>query len=76
MTVDMECRSCEGTGLYSGMAEPKGVAVLCHTCQGSGCEKLSYKPFTKRKPREDIVTVRRSTESTISYQRFQQGVMP
>jgi hypothetical protein len=58
------------------MCEPKGVAVVCYTCEGSGCEKLSYKPFVGRKPREDIVTVRRSRESTISYQRFQQGVMP
>jgi len=75
-TVDIECRSCEGSGLYSGMCEPKGVAVICYTCKGSGCEKFLYKPFIKRKPRTDITTVRRSTESTISYQRFQQGVMP
>jgi len=54
-TIDMECRSCEGTGLYSGMCEPKGVAVVCHTCNGSGCEKLSYKPFIGRKPRTDII---------------------
>jgi len=31
-----ECSSCHGTGLYSGMCEGPGVAVVCLTCDGLG----------------------------------------
>ena len=30
------CKACGGTGLYSGMAEAKGCAVICNMCNGSG----------------------------------------
>lgn len=49
---DVECRSCHGTGLYSGMAERDGAAVVCHKCHGTGCERitLTYTEFTQRRP--------------------------
>lgn len=31
-----ECQSCSGTGLYRGFAEPKGTAVVCCSCKGTG----------------------------------------
>jgi len=34
--MDIECPSCNGTGLYCGMGEKEGVAVVCCKCQGSG----------------------------------------
>jgi len=59
-TVEAECSSCGGTGLYSGMCEGPGVAVICIDCEGTGCEKIKYTPFTGRKLRKDIKTVRAS----------------
>ena len=51
------CDSCGGTGLYSGFAEPKGVAVICKVCGGTGCELISYIPFKKQKRKRNIHTV-------------------
>jgi hypothetical protein len=47
---DVECCSCNGTGLYVGMAERDGSAIVCHTCSGTGKEHivLQYRPFTGR----------------------------
>ncbi len=64
-TVDAECGSCRGTGLYRGMAEPKGVAVVCLTCQGTGCQAIKYTPFNTRKHRTDVKTVQLSRGPTI-----------
>lgn len=57
ITVKAVCNSCDGTGLYSGFAEQKSVAVVCNGCKGTGCANISYKPFEKRKGRRDITTV-------------------
>lgn len=32
-----KCKSCNGTGLYSGIAEDKNSAVVCYKCKGLGC---------------------------------------
>jgi len=55
----IKCQSCEGTGLYVGMAEGNGVAVVCYKCNGTGCQNYSfvYEPFVKRKIRKDIKRV-------------------
>lgn len=87
ITVDAECAACRGTGLYSGMCEGKGVAVVCLGCDGTGCEKLSYKPFVRRRGRRDIKTVRLSqgtflatgvgpTGESITYAEFAKGKRP
>jgi len=39
---DEKCKSCRGTGLYIGMAERDGSAVVCHTCKGTGCHHFVY----------------------------------
>lgn len=63
--VQTECGACSGTGLYSGFAEPKGVAVVCLQCNGTGCHEISYIPFICRKPKANIKTVQLSRGSFI-----------
>ena len=59
VNVDIECRSCKGTGLYVGIGERDGAAVICHTCKGTGCENISftYPKFKQRKRRDDVKRV-------------------
>ena len=59
-TVKSECNSCSGTGLYSGMCEGPNCAVICLTCDGTGCKEVSYKPYTGRKRKSGIYNVRQS----------------
>jgi len=85
-TIKIECQSCDGTGLYCGMAEPKGTAVVCLTCSGTGCVDYRYKPFVKRKSKSGVNEVFRSRGSFIlscgkygngiSYRQFEGGQMP
>lgn len=86
-TVKAECSSCGGTGLYSGFAEPKGTAVICVTCDGTGCQEIRFKPFERRKGKRGIHTIKRSrgtfvgtgvgpTGRIVTYKEFQEGKMP
>lgn len=61
-TIKRECASCQGTGLYVGFAEHDGAAVVCYTCNGTGCEmlKIDVTPFTDRKPRTGVLRVYRT----------------
>jgi len=54
-----KCKDCEGTGLYIGMAEKGGAAVVCHTCKGTGCREFihEYEKFTGRIDRTDVKRV-------------------
>jgi hypothetical protein len=47
---DEKCQSCGGTGLYVGMGERNGAAVVCHTCDGTGKHHFThnYEEFTER----------------------------
>jgi hypothetical protein len=56
---DEQCQSCKGTGLYVGMAERDGAAVVCHTCKGTGCHHFvhEYEPFTIRHRRGAVKRV-------------------
>ena len=62
------CNSCKGTGVYSGMAEKEGCAVMCWTCNGGGYQ-VAFK-FTKLKKRTDIHTVKSSITGIMSYTVF------
>ena len=57
--IECRCQSCTGTGLYVGIAERDGAAVVCHTCKGTGCQhiKLEYDDFEGRQPRENVSRV-------------------
>jgi len=55
----VECSACKGTGLYVGMAERDGAAVVCRVCKGTGCGivKLQFNKFKGIKKRDDVVRV-------------------
>jgi hypothetical protein len=86
-TIDSACPHCGATGLYCGFAEPAGVAVVCLACEGTGCLKLKYTPFTGRQPKSGARTVRRSagtflvsgvgpTGDSVTYAEFERGILP
>ena len=54
---DEMCKSCSGTGLYIGIAERDGAAVVCRKCKGTGCFhfKHEYEPFTERRESESTI---------------------
>ena len=56
---DEQCKSCNGTGLYSGMGERGGYAVQCYKCNGTGKYHFvhEYEEFTDRKTRNDVTKV-------------------
>ena len=56
---DCQCKECEGTGLYVGMAEKDGFAVVCSRCKGTGKvhEKIEYDDFNGRKEKTGIKRV-------------------
>lgn len=55
--IDIQCESCEGTGIYKGRCEKEESGVICLTCNGSGKDILEYIPFIERKLRTDIKRV-------------------
>lgn len=59
LEFEIECQACNGTGIYSGMGEGPGVALICKMCKGTGKStyKFEYNNFTGRKKREDIERV-------------------
>lgn len=58
--ISQECPDCHGTGLYSGMCEAKGDAVVCITCEGKGWIWHYYTPFTGRRKKTGIKKIRYS----------------
>ncbi len=86
-TIQAECTACGATGLYVGFAEPKGTAVVCISCDGTGCMEISFKPFICRKGKRGIAIVKRSagtfiptgvgpTGEPVTYQEFLHGKRP
>ncbi len=53
------CQECDGTGLYQGMAEHDGFAVVCNNCGGTGCHHLIhiYEEFEKKRIKEGVKQV-------------------
>lgn len=47
---DCKCKACKGTGLYTGMGERDGAAVVCYHCEGTGKQhiEITYESFEKR----------------------------
>jgi hypothetical protein len=87
MKVKAECLACGATGIYCGFAEAKGEGVVCLDCGGTGCQVISYKPFTKRRRKKGVKVVRRSrgsfivtgiggTGDAVAYEEFLAGKMP
>ncbi len=36
------CKACRGTGLFRGMGEMDGAAIVCHNCKGEGYEDIVH----------------------------------
>jgi len=51
-----KCKTCNGTGLYVGLAECDSLAVVCHNCKGKGYvhTKIEYEDFEGRKLRDGV----------------------
>lgn len=64
-TLSYQCDDCGGTGVYSGFCEPKGHAVVCLECSGTGQAEFTYTPFTKRKLTRGIKMVSLSRGKSI-----------
>lgn len=48
--IEVACVECGATGLYSGMGERDGAAVVCFRCKGTGAATVTYDDFEGRKP--------------------------
>lgn len=55
----VECDKCKGTGLYVGVCERGGAAVICYCCKGTGAVDVEYhfNKFTERKLRDSVKRV-------------------
>lgn len=54
-----ECKSCKGTGLYVGIAEKDGAAVVCYGCKGKGESRhtIEYDDFNGLKINTEVKRV-------------------
>jgi len=77
-TVKAVCVACAGTGVYRGFCEPNGMGAVCGDCDGSGCLKIIYEPFKKRKVIRTVKQVRLSwgKGDPIPYKDFLKGKRP
>lgn len=63
-TIAVECEDCKGTGLFKGVAERGGAAVVCSCCHGTGKREITYNKFEGRK---EIAGVTRVFEGVSGY---------
>lgn len=56
---DSKCKACGATGLYMGMGERHGAAVVCEHCGGTGKQhhRIEYDDFNGRRPRDNVKRV-------------------
>ena len=52
----IQCPFCSGTGVYVGLGEGEGTAVVCSTCKGRGWYEYvyNYNEFSGRKHKGDV----------------------
>ena len=83
------CKACKGTGLYVGVAEKEGAAVVCRNCDGSGSMEVDITPppaFKGRRIRDGVKTVSQANNGyylkpgvdlgAVSYDDFLAGKLP
>ena len=83
---EVQCPTCEGTGIYRGIAEPDGVGKVCRDCKGTAKQIRKFVPFTGRIVRNDVTHVVAADEGvlhtpyteqgSISYEDFLKGKLP
>jgi len=56
---DCKCPACGGAGVYSGLGERDGFAVVCHACKGKGevHRIYEYEDFEGRAEKPGIIHV-------------------
>ena len=54
--LQIECKDCNGTGLFRGFSNHENTACVCKKCDGKGYRIFRYKPFTGRKKAEEGIT--------------------
>lgn len=76
--VDVKCPACKGTGLYVGMAERDGFAVVCYKCKGTGCYyfEYEYEEFGRREESHDIQRVLETNPGIMLGKNLDFGGMP
>ena len=60
LEFDQMCKACGGTGVFQGMAEHSGVAVVCYVCKGTGVVHriIEYEsPLTRRVVKPNVKRV-------------------
>lgn len=64
---DQQCKDCNGTGIYIGLAERDGVGVVCRRCKGIGHHKVSieYDDFEGLTPRANIKRIVRTNPGIV-----------
>ena len=63
--IEIQCPHCNGEGLYVGMAERDGAAVICSYCKGTGKSEYYYTEFTGRKINPKITRVFKTGQAYI-----------
>ena len=55
----VQCSACDGTGLYVGVCERDGAAVVCYRCKGTGRVYIEqhYTKFTARQKKKNVKRV-------------------
>ena len=79
MKIIIECPKCAGSGVRVGPRHGKGVGAICVLCDGSGKSLFTFKPFIRRKKRNDITrvfAVDAGKETFVTYEEFLKGKMP
>jgi hypothetical protein len=56
ISIRINCPDCEGTGIRASKYDRK-EGVMCERCDGTGCTKFTYIPFSERKKDRDHLTV-------------------
>lgn len=56
MSIKIDCPDCEGTGIHASKYDQKEGA-MCERCDGTGCIKFTYIPFSGRKKNRDHLRV-------------------
>jgi hypothetical protein len=67
VSIDTQCSSCKGTGIYVGACERDGAGVVCNICKGTGKLTLNYIPFKGRQLRNDVKRVFEGSSMYIIY---------
>jgi hypothetical protein len=87
-SIVIRCRDCDGFGIHRVPRPKKGLGTICQTCEGSGKETFSYKPFTGLRTRKGIEKVTKPSSGlgaigfgvfagpTIPYSDFLDGKVP